>query len=89
MILYAQVSYFFPEIPLEKNVGGVGCFLEQICSQDVALSCDKHFFVIKSLLLVQQIMALNWFVLPAPSDSCNLLKGLWGNTGNTYMPLKS
>ena len=49
-----------------NNVGGVGCFLEQLCSQDVALSCDEHFFVIKSLVLVQQIMALNWFVLPAP-----------------------
>ena len=73
MVLYAQELSILSDPVGKRNhrniVGSnvtVHRFLGQTCSQDVALSFDTKFFVIKSLVFMQGVMTLNWFLLPTP-----------------------
>ena len=73
IIPFAQQWFLMPD-PVDKrnhrnvagNNVGMRCFLEKkTCGQDVALTFVA-IVVIKLLVLMQEIMALNWSVLPAP-----------------------
>ena len=50
---------------------GVSCLLEQICSQDIVFLFDAKSFGIMPLVVMLELTARNWFLLPILPFRCH------------------